>query len=88
MKSSVASFLCRLQGQDSESKITSAAPAAEKPTKEEWAVMVNVTEPVRDFHKRVPDMAHEVSQGNWQILLFGNVYSENTVLTHLTLVRR
>ena len=22
--------------------------------------MVNVTEPVKDFHKRVPDMAHKV----------------------------
>ena len=33
----------------------------EKPAKEEWAIMVNVTEPVKDFHKRVPDMAHKVS---------------------------
>lgn len=33
---------------------------AEKSVKEEWAVMVNVTEPVKDFHKRVPDMAHKV----------------------------
>ena len=33
----------------------------EKPSKEEWAIMVNVTEPVKDFHKRVPDMAHKVS---------------------------
>ena len=32
----------------------------EKSAKEEWAVMVNVTEPVNDFHKRVPDMAHKV----------------------------
>lgn len=33
---------------------------AEKSAKEEWAVMVNVTEAVKDFHKRVPDMAHKV----------------------------
>jgi len=49
-----------VEGQDSENKITSSAPVTEKPVKEEWAIMVDVTEPVRDFHKRVPDMAHKV----------------------------
>ena len=38
----------------------SAATVAEKPVKEQWAVMINVTEPVKDFHKRVPDMAYKV----------------------------
>ena len=47
-----------VEGQDSENKITSAAPV--KPVREEWAIMVDVTEPVKDFHKRVPDMAHKV----------------------------
>ena len=42
-------------------KFTSAATGAEKPVKEQWAVMINVTEPVKDFHKRVPDMAYKVS---------------------------
>lgn len=49
------------QAQDSENKVTLAAPVAEKPIKEEWAIMVNATEPVKDFHKRVPDMAHKAS---------------------------
>ena len=49
-----------VQGQDSVNKITSAAPVTEKPVKEEWAIMVDVTEPVKDFHKRVPVMAHKV----------------------------
>ncbi|XP_074623537.1 superkiller complex protein 2-like [Acropora palmata] len=40
-------------------KFTSAAIVAEKPVKEQWAVMINVTEPVKDFHKRVPDMAYK-----------------------------
>ena len=39
---------------------TSTAPVAAKSVKEEWAVKVNVSEPVKDFHKRVPDMAHKV----------------------------
>lgn len=49
-----------MEGQNSENNVTSAAPATEKPVKEEWAVKVDVTEPVKDFHKRVPDMAHKV----------------------------
>ena len=49
-----------MDGQDSENKLTSAAPVTDKPVKEEWAIMVDVTEPVKDFHKRVPDMAHKV----------------------------
>ena len=40
--------------------MSSAVPVTEKPAKEEWAIMVNVTEPVKDFHKQVPDMAHKV----------------------------
>lgn len=49
-----------VEGQDTENKLTSAAPVTDKPVKEEWAIMVDVTEPVKDFHKRVPDMAHKV----------------------------
>ena len=49
-----------MQGRDSENKLTLLAPVTEKPVKEEWAIMVDVTEPVKDFHKRVPDMAHKV----------------------------
>lgn len=48
-----------VEGQNSENNFTSTAPVTEKSAKEEWAVMVNVTEPVKDFHKRVPDMAHK-----------------------------
>ncbi|PFX34751.1 Helicase SKI2W [Stylophora pistillata] len=48
-----------VEGSDSEKTRTSSASIADKPTKEEWAVMVNVKEPVKDFHKRVPDMAHK-----------------------------
>ncbi|XP_068695347.1 superkiller complex protein 2-like [Montipora foliosa] len=40
-------------------KFTSAAPVTEKPVKQQWAVKINVTEPVKDFHKRVPNMAHK-----------------------------
>lgn len=49
-----------VEGQDTENKLTSAAPVIDKPVKEEWAIMVDVKEPVKDFHKRVPDMAHKV----------------------------
>jgi len=49
-----------VESQDSENKMALAAPATGQPVKEEWAIMVDVTEPVRDFHKRVPDMAHKV----------------------------
>jgi len=49
-----------VEGQDSENKVTSAAPVADKPVKERWAIMVDVTEPVKDFHKQVPEMAHKV----------------------------
>ena len=49
-----------VEGQDTENKLTSAAPVTDKPVKEERAIMVDVTEPVKDFHKRVPDMAHKV----------------------------
>ena len=49
-----------VEGQDSENKVTSAAPVADKPVKERWAIMVDVTEPVKDFHKHVPEMAHKV----------------------------
>ncbi|XP_078343350.1 superkiller complex protein 2-like [Oculina patagonica] len=48
-----------VEGQDSGNKMTSAAPITEKPVKEEWAIMVDVTEPAKDFHKQVPDMAHK-----------------------------
>lgn len=59
-KCSLPNCCCHLQGKDSGNKMTSAAPVTEKPVKEEWAIMVDVTEPVKDFHKRVPDMAHKV----------------------------
>lgn len=49
-----------VEGSDSEKTRTSSSLVTDKPIKEEWAVMVNVTEPVKGFHKRVPDMAHEV----------------------------
>ena len=49
-----------VEGHDSENKMTSATPVTDKPVKEEWAIMVDVTEPVKDFHKQVPDMAHKV----------------------------
>lgn len=48
-----------VEGSDSEKTRTSSSLVTDKPIKEEWAVMVNVTEPVKGFHKRVPDMAHE-----------------------------
>ena len=35
-----------VEGQDTENKLTSAAPVTDKPVKEEWAIMVDVTEPV------------------------------------------
>ena len=33
---------------------------------EQWAVMVDVTRPVPDFHKRVPEMAHQVRTDRWK----------------------
>ncbi|KAK3727141.1 hypothetical protein QZH41_004436 [Actinostola sp. cb2023] len=30
-----------------------------KSTKEQWAFMIDITKPVNDFHKKIPDMAHK-----------------------------
>ena len=39
-----------------------STPSSGTPAKEEWAAMVDVSKPVKNFHKHVPEMAYQVCE--------------------------